>query len=130
MGISIDNGKLEERRPFIGFILGSALLIASFILLAPKLPSEMKTVGVFLFALPWSDVLRKRLVATGFPHSRWIIVLWESLVFLACAFLLQAFPIGKFLAPGLFVALHIPLAILKAGGRVARVRGIKSEHHH
>jgi hypothetical protein len=95
------------------FILVSALLFLVFVLLLPSAPSFVSMLCIIIFAGEWAAVFKARLAAVGLPHSRWLIALYGLFVFIACVLLFHFVSNGRFLVPGLFVLLNMPLVILK-----------------
>jgi hypothetical protein len=110
-----------RRWPYMLFVLFGALLFLTFVLFLPTTPTAEASSLPFLavmfclifYAGEWSDILRARLAVVGLPHARWLVLLYGSLVYIACLLLFFFVPNGRFLAPGLFVLLNLPPAILK-----------------
>jgi hypothetical protein len=116
------NAEVFARRwPYVFFVLVSALLFLAFVLFLPKastvevlpLPFLVVSFCLIMYAGEWSEILRARLAVVGLPHSRWVIGLYASLVCIACFLLCYFVSKGRFLAPGLFVLLHLPPVIPK-----------------
>lgn len=107
------NEECAKRWPFMLFVLIGALLFLAVVLLFPSVPTLAGVFCIILFAGEWSGVLKARLTAVGLPHSRWMILLYGLLVYIACALLFFLFSMGRFLTPGLFVLLNLPLAFVK-----------------
>lgn len=114
-------GIFARRWPYILFVFVSALLFLAFVLFLPTaapvgmlpLPFLVVLFCLILYASAWSEILRARLAVIGLPHSRWVIGLYASLVYIACFLLCYFVSKGRFLAPGLFVFLNLPLVILR-----------------
>jgi RHS repeat-associated protein len=116
------NAEMFARRwPYVLFVLVSALLFLTFVLVLSttspakglSLPFLVVLFCLIVYAGEWGEILRARLAAVGLPHSRWVIGPYASLVCIACFLLCYFISKGRFLAPGLFVLLHLPLVILK-----------------
>jgi hypothetical protein len=111
----------ERRWSYLLFVLGSALLFLTFVLFLPTtataevlpLPFLVVLFCLVIYAGEWSEILRARLIVVGLPHSRWLIALYGLFVYIACFLLSYFVSKGRFLAPGLFVLLNLPLVILK-----------------
>jgi hypothetical protein len=116
-----------RRLPYILFVFVSALLILTFALFWPtgltyeglSLPYLVVLFCLIVYADAWATVLRVRVKAVGLPHSRWLIVLYGLCVYFACGLLWYLVSIGRFLVPGLFVLLNMPLVILKGKSSVS-----------
>jgi len=111
-----------KRLPFMFFVFASALLFLVFVLFfepkisirgASPLPLFLISLCLIIFAAEWSEILRARLGAVGLPRSRWVIGLYVSVVFISCFFLCYFVSKGRFLFPGLFAILNLPLIFLK-----------------
>ncbi len=110
-----------KRFPFTIFVLVSALLFLSFVFIWPtgltyeasSLPFLVVLFFLVIYAGVWTAVFRVRLKAVGLPHSRWASTLYGLFVYIAYFFLSYYVSKGRFLAPGLFVLLNMPLVILK-----------------
>jgi len=110
-----------RRWPYFIFVLVSALLFLIFVLFFPKassvevlrLPFLVVLFCFIIYAGEWSEILRARLAAVGLPHSRWVIGLYGLLMYIACVLLYCLVSKGRFLFPGLFILLNMPLVIIK-----------------
>ena len=116
------NAQVFARRwPYVLFVLVSALLFLAFVLFLPtastrealSLPFLVVLFCLIMYAGEWSAILRARFALVGLPHSRWLIALYGLFVYLACFLLSYFVSKGRFLAPGLFALLNMPLFILK-----------------
>jgi|ERR1035441_5069716 riboflavin transporter FmnP len=110
-----------KRRPYVCFVLVSALIFLAFALFWPiglnydasSLPFLVVLFCLIMYAGVWAEALRGRLKAVGWPHSRWLIVLYGLFVYTACFLLSFYISKGRLIALGLFVLLNMPLAFLK-----------------
>ncbi len=68
---------------------------------------------LIMVAGEWGDAVRMRLKAVGLPRSWWVMLLYGSFVYTACALPFYLSSKGRFLAPGLFVLLNLPLAVMR-----------------
>jgi hypothetical protein len=111
-----------KRWPFMLFVLASGLLFLTFVLFflptastheAFPLSFLVLSFCLVVYAGEWSEIVRARLAAVGLQHSRSVIVLYASFVFIACFLLCYFVSKGRFFFPGLFVLLNMPLVILK-----------------
>jgi hypothetical protein len=107
------NEACTTRWTYLLFILVSALLFLSFVLLFPTAPPIAGSICLIVFAAVWSTVLKARLTALGLPHSRWVLLLFALVVYIACVVLYYLVFNGRLFVPLLFVILNTPLVILK-----------------
>jgi hypothetical protein len=113
----------ESLQRFSKSMLIIVLLWSLFILLLPKAASYVGALFPVLLGYQWSVALRARLAAVGFSSTRWWAALYELVVAFSCLSLIVFDHGTRLVVPGLFLLLHIPLAILrekpdKAGGPV------------
>jgi hypothetical protein len=111
MNSNIDDGRLGARWPFFGMILAIASIWLAFTPVLPGVPRLLWLMGLTVLASLWSDALTARLARVGLSHPRWLVFPIMVVVITACA-PLYAFRMGQFVAPILFVILHVPLALL------------------
>jgi hypothetical protein len=103
----------KSLRRFSSSILIIVSLWSLLILLLPKAALYLGAIFPVLLGYQWTVALKARLAAVGLPSTRWSTALYELVVFFACL-LLSTFDHGiRLLVPGLFLLLHVPLAILR-----------------
>ena len=117
-----------KRLPFMFCLFASALLFLVFVLVfeskssirgASPLPLFLISFCLIIYAAEWGEIVRARLGVIGLPRSRWVIGLYVSVVFVSCFLLCYFVSKGRFLFPGLFVILNLPLVFLKEKSSVA-----------
>jgi hypothetical protein len=107
---------LEEmcarRWPYVVFVLVSASLFLACALLFRSDPFYIGRICIFMFVGEWSGALKGRIKAAGLRPSRWLRFLYGLVVIGSCTLVFFLTPIGRFLTPGLFVVLNLPLALI------------------
>ncbi len=111
----IDSKRFAERWPFAGALVLIAAAALALLLLPSTVSLPAKLFSLFTLDSVWSAAFEKRLGGIGFWPNRWQRILLHQAVIVPC---LGAFfyggASGPFFAVGVFVALQIPLIVMKA----------------